>query len=48
LVGKDFPAFGIASGTIPYDFDFLYVRNGFLYMGAKPVDGSRTSDVNQP
>lgn len=48
LKGKNFFSFGFRRDSTTSDVDLLYVRDNFLYMGAKPYDGSSTTETNLP
>ena len=46
--GKNFLPLGFRKDTFQSNVDLLYLNNDFLYMGAKPYDGSKTSEAHPP
>lgn len=48
LVGKNFDLFGFTRDGGITEYDLLYFYQELLYMGAKPIDGSPTTDIYAP
>jgi hypothetical protein len=49
IKGKPFAPFGLSEGQIFSEYDLIYVYNGFLFWGARNVDGRGfDKDENRP